>query len=200
MSKTSLLLLILLIFACGLYFYIKTAPTNPILPAVTKKIVKDTSSSEAKVTLMTSPERSGQVFSVFAQISSSSPQTGLVQLELGYDPTVLTALTVTPGMYFTHPKVLLLNINQHLGRISFAVACEQSSKTESCINLIDQPAAKITFEVTALAKRTDIKLLPKTLVKTTNEVAIPVKLSGTTVNLVGTVTPQTSASATLKTK
>src|SRR5438045_1071840 len=52
----------------------------------------------------------------------------LIQLEIGYDPTALSDVTIQPGDFATNPTVLLNLIDQQTGRISYAL--ETSTQKE----------------------------------------------------------------------
>lgn len=202
MSKSSFFLVLLLLFAIASYLYISNTPAQTAFTNLANKYIATPSpESTARITLTTSPVRPGETFDVFANISVTQQKAGLLQLEIGYDPMILTAVNVAPGDYFKNPKVLLQNINQHTGRISYALRCQQSFPTDICIMQPDQPAIIISFTINPLAPKdtTMVELLPKTLLKTTDENAIPFTVSGITVNFPAN-TPIASRGALIKDK
>lgn len=55
-------------------------------------------------------------------IDSNGDNSTGVQLELAFDPTVMTNVRLTPGTFYTDPFALINNIDQKNGRVSYAVA------------------------------------------------------------------------------
>jgi hypothetical protein len=200
MSKISLLLIAILLIAAGIYSYIKLTPQNTTLPVVQKHISSTITPTSSDIALVMSPVSSGPTIKVLAVISPPESKTGLVQLEIGFDPNALTAVSVLPGTYFAKPKVFLKTVNQHLGRISYALGCVQDSKNETCQKNPDQPAAIITFTRNIFAKNTVtyVRLFPKTILKTNDNIELPFKTHDATLTLSPAIAPAASNSALSK--
>ena len=84
-----------------------------------------------------------------------------VQLELQYDPNILTDIEVVPGPFFANPQILLDQIDIKAGRISYALGLGQNEKATTGSGTV----ANITFSVKSkLPEKTAMIFLPKTLV------------------------------------
>lgn len=100
-------------------------------------------------------------YSVPINISSGKNQVTAVQLEMQYDPAILTNVVVTTGSFFPKPDVLLNQVDSKTGRISYAFGVGLSGQ-----GIAGQgTAATLNFSVKAgTAQKTAIIFLPKTLV------------------------------------
>jgi hypothetical protein len=96
--------------------------------------------------------------------SQGTPPT-LIQLELAFDPTVLTDIDIAPGNYFINPKILLKTIDYNNGRISYAI--ESASYVSPQVN--QATVSVVTFTAIGPKKETNLYFLPKTVVKTKGE-------------------------------
>lgn len=109
--------------------------------------------------VLLSEENSG---SVEVLMDTSENEVTAVQLEILYDPDVLTNVTIKPGTFFTSPVPLLNTIDRTEGRISYALAVTpaqaplKGSGTVAIIEFRKNPASTITT--------TELELLPRTLV------------------------------------
>ena len=85
-----------------------------------------------------------------------------VQLELSYDPSVLTDVTITPGTFFASPLQLVKDVDVVNGRISYALGTQPKDKGLQGTGVV----AQITFQINPAAKgpTTMLKFLPKTLI------------------------------------
>ena len=85
-----------------------------------------------------------------------------VQLEILYDPAVLSNVSIQAGTFFTSPVPLLNTIDKNQGRISYALAITpaqaplKGSGTVATIAFTKNPATTAT--------QTELQLLPRTLV------------------------------------
>lgn len=100
-------------------------------------------------------------YSVPINIETGKNKVTAVQLEMQYDPKVLTNVVIAPAAFFKNPEILLNQIDVKTGRISYAFG----------IGLADQgvvgqgTVATLTFSAkNAATKETTIFFLPKTLV------------------------------------
>lgn len=99
-------------------------------------------------------------YSLPINISTGKNKVTAVQLELQYDPRILTNVTVVSGPFFTNPEILLNQIDFKAGRISYAfgVGLEEEG-------IIGQgTVATLNFSINESAEETAILFLPKTLV------------------------------------
>ncbi len=92
----------------------------------------------------------------------------ILQLEIAYDPTILTQMKILPGDISDTQRILLNKINYNTGRISYAIdtPVKQISQKKS------QIVATIHFlPINTLGKHeTYINFLPKTTIKGENNV------------------------------
>ena len=64
---------------------------------------------------------SAKTYSANIDVDSSSDKLTAVQIELKYDPQVLTQVDITPGNFFQNPVVLLKRIDGVNGTVSYAL-------------------------------------------------------------------------------
>lgn len=84
-----------------------------------------------------------------------------VQLELSYDPKVLSNVDLRPGSFFTKPTVLLEKIDEENGKITYALGVGVGEKGVKGSGNV----AVITFtEKSGATKTTYINFLPETVV------------------------------------
>lgn len=110
-----------------------------------------------------------------------------VQLEMSYDPTKIANVDITPGSFLPSPVVLLREIDEQEGRITYALAI-----TPAQIPVKGQGAvATITFtQLPGTSGQTQLQLLPKSLVTANGTTKSVLKSAvGTTVQL--STQPQT---------
>lgn len=130
---------------------------------------------------------SGRQGSVEVHIDTSDNAVTAIQLELLYDPTMLSNVKVTPGPLFTNSVVLINKNNAQTGRYTYAFGISPSQKTISGTGV----AATITFTARGVAgKQSQIIMQPTSLV-TARGVASSVLKSGTGATVV--IAPPTSA-------
>lgn len=138
----------------------------------------------------------GQEGSVNVNINTSDNNVTAVQLELGYDPHIISSVKVTPGPMFTNPVVLIDKNNPATGRYTYAFGITPSGQPIKGTGVV----ATITFTTyaTAIGKATQIGLLPTSLV-TARGVAPSVLKSavGTTLTVESTGSDQTVPAAGL---
>lgn len=127
----------------------------------TKEPVAQTSLSFGTPLIATSSSSIILDYSLPVNISTGKNKVTAVQLELQYDPLILTNVAVTPGSFFTNPDILLNQIDTKTGRISYAFGVGLVNPSISGNGTI----ANLTFSVKAGApQKTAIIFLPKTLV------------------------------------
>jgi len=170
MSKRTLFLIFALFIITSVLLvialYKPSAPTPSPTPATTpKEPAAQTSLLFGELSVTTSSSSSNMVYSLPINIETQKNKTTAVQLELQYDPQILTKVAVTPGQFFENPNVLLNQIDAKTGRISYAfgVGLTDVGKMGKGI------AAVLTFEAKpGIEQATAILFLPKTKVTAEN--------------------------------
>lgn len=101
------------------------------------------------------------VYSIPITISANKNKITAVQLEISYDPQVLTQISLTPGTFFQKPVSLLNEKNENNGRISYAIGIEPNASGIEGVGVV----ATLTFQAKSQFRgKTTISFLPKTLV------------------------------------
>jgi hypothetical protein len=105
---------------------------------------------------------------IHADISISSPgiYPSLIQLELAYDPEVISQISITQGDSFQNSEILLNENNQKTGRISYALSQNETPKS----GLESATVAKLTIKTDPRPHpgHTSIYFLPKTTILSEN--------------------------------
>lgn len=164
MSKRTLFLIFALFLIAfvllAMALYQPQAPKVTPVKTVVKESVAQTVLSFGNSSLVAS-SASTLSYSIPVNISTGKNKVTAVQLELQYDPEILTNIIISPGSFFTKPDVLLNQIDTKTGRISYAFG----------VGLADEGVvgkgtiANLTFSTkTKTPARTTITFLPKTLV------------------------------------
>lgn len=100
-------------------------------------------------------------YSTNVSITTGGDKVTATQLELSYDPKVLTNVQIKTGTFIQNPVVLLRKIDQANGRISLAIGIPLGGKTPVGTGTV----ATITFnEVLTATGSTILDFLPKTAV------------------------------------
>lgn len=101
------------------------------------------------------------IYSLPINVETGKNKVTAIQLELQYDPLILTNVAVAPGPFFQNPSILLNQIDDKTGRISYAFGVGLTDTGIAGKGV----AAVITFEAkSATEEKTGILFLPKTLV------------------------------------
>lgn len=179
MSKSLLFLLSLLFLITSLSLFLKASDRQKtaIRPAVPTLAI---SVSEAKLTLSPNPILAirGQATQSMVLIEAQGDRTKTVQLEMAFDPSMITNLTLEPGPFFSDPKILLNNIDYNTGRISYALEANSPQKKFEK----KAPVVKITFTAIPSAQNgSALYFLPKTTVKDDTETNIMRSAYGSTI-------------------
>ena len=165
MSKRTLFLIFAL-FVITFVLLIITLynPSNPKpAPIVTvpKESVEQTILSFGQPVATSSSSVTSLTYSLPITIITGKNKVTAIQLELQYDPKVLSNVSIAPGSFFTKPEVLLEQIDVKTGRITYAFG----------VGLTDQGVmgqgvvATLTFEAKkGIEEETVILFVPKTLV------------------------------------
>lgn len=203
MSKTSYILIFLLLICLGVFVYLQYfSQVEKKLPTLKQKEESDTSLAQGTLSLSPASQqlRSGQTSTVgvFIDISNATPT--VLQFEIAYDPTIITPLQITPGNYFVNPVVVLNTINPGNGRISYAITCPiDSDKNAHCGNNTSERVAQITFMVNqfALGSETSLNLMPKTQLETKESNEVILKTTNAKIFIQGAAATVASPSAAI---
>ena len=120
------------------------------------------------------------------KIASQNEYPTLIQLELAYDPTIITGVELTPGTLFQNPVVLLNNNDEKTGRISYAIGLPDNQTPQ----LLSGTVATLKFTAinNPTLNQTSIYFLPKTSIHSQDS-DIPLKIAyGLKINL-NSITP-----------
>ncbi|RJQ36304.1 hypothetical protein C4559_05390 [Candidatus Microgenomates bacterium] len=183
MSKRTLALIIGLIVVTAVLLAIALSPEKPQenqpisqkTPIVTKAPVVQTNLFFTPSPLIVSSS-SG---SINVNINTGENKATAVQLELTYDPKALTNIDIKPGNYFENPIVLLKNVDDKNGRITYAIAISPTGAPKKGEGIV----ATITFtSLLGPGQKTEITPLPKTMATATGEtMSVLKKVSGATI-------------------
>lgn len=161
-KKIELLIVLLLLISIPIgigFFSLKPAEkTAPPIQQIPSPIVN------AQTILAFSPSPytiSSSSGSLNATIATGENMVTAVQLEITYDPKVLSDVTIVPGTFFENPLQLLKHIDSAKGKITYAFGAAPTAKAQKGSGTM----AIITFTTNlAPGEKTDLIFSPKTLV------------------------------------
>jgi hypothetical protein len=181
-KRTIILILVLILVTAGLvWLSVYTVPQEKT-PIVEKETTMDY--AKTTITLSSTPSAISQiplVYSLDTQISTEDNKITGAQLEISYDPKAITNVDILPGSFFTDPVILLKNIDEKNGRISFAIGTKMGQKPVSGKGVL----AKLQFTSTPQSSitATTIDFLPKTMVAGGEKKSVLKSALGTIVKL-----------------
>jgi hypothetical protein len=130
----------------------------------------------------------GQLGHADIMMNTSDNDVTAVQLEIGYDPRIISNVKVTPGAMFTNPVVLIDKNNPTTGRYTYAFGITPNAQAVKGSGVV----ATVTFTPVygAAGKQMQLGLLPTSLV-TARGVAQSVlkSTSGTVLTVSGSTGP-----------
>lgn len=187
MSRRTLLLITALALTTAILIVMAISPKKTTTPS-TQTGLAPSPKAVAQTTLFLSPNPL-----IISSLPTASPSaldvkmnTGAnlvtaVQLELSYDPTLLSVVDIAPSSFFKNPVVLLKIIDSKNGKITYALGIPPGETPKKKAGSV----VTLTFRtqmIPANVSRTEIKFLPKTMVtalgvtssvlKTTRETSI----------------------------
>ncbi len=176
-KKTTILIIVLVLFTAGLiYIAVKTEQQVP--PKVPSETITEEealnliptinpqtqiSFSPAVLNIFENPQTS---YSVDVAVNTNGQSISGIQLELSYDPEILTDFTINPAknnLFGQNPVVLINSVDPELGRASLAIALGgiTADEVSGTGNI-----ATVTFSTNSTKKlSTQISILPKTTVR-----------------------------------
>jgi len=195
MSKRTLFLifaLFLITFVLLLLaFYQPQAPKTTVT-AIPQEPVAQTVLSFGNPSIATSSSFTTSNYSLPISISTGKNKVTAVQLELQYDPSILTNVKVASGSFFPNPEVLLNQIDTNTGRVSYAFDVGFTGKGITGKGIV----ANVTFSVKKnTLEKTAIVFLPKTLVTAEGTSKSALRLTVNGLFTVGVNPSTTSATA-----
>ncbi len=131
---------------------------------------------------------------VNVMLSTAMNEVTAVQLELQYDPKVITNVKVTPGSFFTNPLIFPFNKTDAVnGRVSYSIGIQPSQNALKGEGTV----ATISFSKVpgTTAGETQLTLLPKSLVSARGVEQSVLKSSQSTTVMLSAVTGQPSAAS-----
>lgn len=190
-KKTTILIIILALITSGL-LYLALRPTAPkevvVTPTPTPTIfLSPAAATTLSLTPLASPASAYQQ-TLAVNITSGKNAVSGVQIELAFDPKIISNVKVTPGNFFATPNVLINNIDTSNGRISYALGAQLGHGGHSGNGIV----AYISFDfLSTTEKQTSISFLPKSVVTADGALASVLKAtSGITI----TVLPASNSS------
>lgn len=109
-------LIVLAVFPVTQRTSISITPTPTVSPAQTVLAFGPPVASTSAIA------SASAIYSIDINILTGTNKVNAVQLELSYDPDILVNVDIVPGDFFINPVVLLKNIDDTTGRISYALA------------------------------------------------------------------------------
>lgn len=195
MSKRTLALIIILVIITGVLVALAVTPEKK---TETPQAIVPTPTPAAQTALAFSPNPltiASPSATVDVVVDTQTNPVTAVQLELSYDPKVITSIDVKPGSFFTNPAELLKTIDTKEGKISYALGILPSDNPKKGQGV----AATITFRTNLkVGQSTQIAFLPKTLVTASGITSSVLKTYSTPLLILrqnATPSPQSSPSA-----
>ncbi len=158
----TILLIVLLAVIAGILTYVAISPKGKLNQVLKQTPVVNTNPADTTLSVLNSTKNSDGTYSSVVYIDSGKNTVTGVQVELYYDPKVVSNVTVSPLNFFSSATEVLKTIDQPNGRISYALG---SSLGEPGVkgkgNL-----AKITYTVTPNPENptASFNFMPKTSV------------------------------------
>lgn len=194
MSKRTLALIIVLIIVTSILVALAVTPQKPSAPLT----VAPTPTPAAQTALTFSPNPltiASASATVDVLVDTQTNGVTAVQLELSYDPKVITSIDIKPGSFFSNPAELLKTIDAKEGKISYALGILPSDVAKKGQGIV----ATITLRTTlAVGQPTQISFLPKTLVTASGITSSVLKTYGAPLLILrqnATPSPQSTPSA-----
>jgi hypothetical protein len=125
-KKTFILILLLVLITLGLLAIALLPITKS--PTVAKPTPATLAYAQTTLSFSIPVNTNLDNYSTDVLISTGDNKTTAVQLEISYDPKILTNVDIKPGAFFTSPVVLLKKIDTVNGRISYALGINPNQK------------------------------------------------------------------------
>ena len=155
--KTFLLIFFLGLITIGL-LAIALIPQKPA-PETTLPIISNPLQTTLTILSTPTPQATPSSYMTDVLINTGQNRVTNVQLELSFDPNILTKVNIEPGDFFINPNIVLKNIDTKNGRITYVVASEDGAGVTG-----QEVLAKISFTTLKKGTPVNIEFLPKTKV------------------------------------
>jgi len=167
MSKRTLsLIIVLLLAALGLLWIAQATPQDQqqtsMQPTITPKVTPPVAQTVLLFDDLSMSTSSAQPsYSIPIIINTQKNLVTAVQIELSYDPQIITNVSITQGSFFSKPIVLLNHIDDANSRISYALGINPQDSGKKGEDIV----ATLTFKAKiSTPTATTISFLPKTFV------------------------------------
>lgn len=169
-NRTLLLIGLLLIIATSLVLVALNSPYSPTVapspiapPPVTLPVEESVLRFDDPViaTESAASNTANVTYSLPLIINTGRNAVTAVQVELAFDPKVLAKVSVNPGSFFNNPIVLLNEVDESTGKISYALGISPQDNGIRGEGVV----AMISFQTkVASPTATSVTFLPKTMV------------------------------------
>ena len=160
--KTILLIILLTVITTGLLILAIASQKEEIEQLSTTSPTVSPTPNEAILSLSQSNQttKTDGTKQVDLWIDTGKNKVTAIQMELAYDPNVLSDIKVVPAFFIENPVILFNQVDTKNGRVSFAVGISSPDKTLSGKGII----ATINYRVlpSAKADNTTLHFLSKT--------------------------------------
>jgi hypothetical protein len=206
-SRKTLGLIIGLFIVTGILLYMAIAPTLKTNKPSSNQAIVPTPTSAAQSILSFTPTAitavTGVPTTVSIDLSTGDNNVRAVQVELSYDPAVLSNVSIKGGSFFSNPAELIpASVNAKTGRVSYAVGVPTPKKgtgtvatltfTPRLTNLPTSPTPTVgnTTEIkfVSLSKVAASGVGPSVL-KTSSNLMVTITKPGTTTKTVPSAMP-----------
>ena len=195
--KTILLIIFLALITLALLYAAISSKTNNPSPNKMQSV----NTEAAQTTLEISPnlikDATSSAYKTVVSINTGQNKVTSVQLELSFDPNVLTKVDILPGTFFENPNIFLKTVDEVNGRISYAIGvlpCQDGVSGKGIL-------ANISFSTLPSLKNisTTINFEPKTQVSGEDSSVSILKTSSGTSFILNKTLIGTPSSTLLKT-
>lgn len=186
--KTIVLIVILALIAISLVYVAFLSKDAPLKQMVQKTTQEETNDADTSLSIEEST-KAEEGNNYFSTVNINTGKNGVigVQLELYYDPTLITNVTITPLDFFPQAVEVLKKVDQQNGRISYALTVSPGEEAVKGVGEL----VKINYTpIGAEGVNSVINFLPKTevsgdttagsLLKLTSDGEINIEPSSTT--------------------
>ncbi len=161
MPKRTLLLILALIIVTGLLLEIALSQKNNLTNPGKLSTPTPTATNQAHTMLSLVSNTSSASASVDVNVDSGGDNLTAAEIELSYDPKMLSQVVITPGTYFTNPVIFINKVDTKNGKILYAIAIPPSGTPQKGQGKL----ARIYFLSNVQSgQQTEIKFLPTTIV------------------------------------
>lgn len=144
-SKLPIMLVVLVLAVLGLSLFSKR-PTDkkPASVAPTPKVVQERAYTSLAAFASKPQVTSGETFSITIAMSTRENLVTGAQLELTYDPSVITVTSISSGNFFAKPVEYAKKIDSAKGEIIYAIGSFEGKKGSGAVAKLEAKARKKT--------------------------------------------------------